>query len=464
MDFREKILMVEDDPTMSLLYRRYLSDSGYQLHQVSTGQDAIEYLCREGVDGVLLDLTLPDMSGLDILQYIQNKRLNSDVIIVSGDSAMSTVISAMKLGACDYLVKPFSQNRLLTTLSNCLERRRLSNIVSTYKQDLDRKHFCGFIGSSLTMQSVYKTIECAAQSKASVFISGESGTGKELCAEAVHKHSGRCDKPFIALNCAAIPRDLMESELFGHVKGAFTGALSERAGAIKAAHGGTLFLDEVCEMDLSLQSKLLRFLQTEVIQQVGNDNVEKVDVRILCASNKDPLLEVEAGRFREDLYYRLHVLPINLPPLRERQDDVIEIAQHLLSQYCAEEKKEAITLSVDAVAQLSRYSWPGNVRQLQNVMRNLVVMQSEHYITTDMLPTLLTQPFPKTDLPHFSSSDTLHPPSPISTIKPLAELEKEAIEQAIEICEGNIPAAAFHLGISTATIYRKRNQWKNEPQ
>jgi two-component system repressor protein LuxO len=473
-----RILLVEDDVSMAAVYRSYLTGMAYQIHHEETGQGALTAMSSEQFDGILLDLSLPDMNGLEILQKVNDQELQIEVIVTTGDCSMTTAIEAMQLGARDYLVKPFSKDRLLTTLKNTFDNQKLKRIVETYKEEIDRHNFCGFIGSSLPMQRVYQVIDSAASSKATIFITGESGTGKEVCAEAVHQRSERQKAPFIALNCGAIPKDLIESEIFGHVKGSFTGAVKDRDGAAKAAQGGTLFLDEICEMELALQSKLLRFLQTGTLQKVGSDKTEKVDVRIICASNKDPLAEVQAGNFREDLYYRLHVLPIHLPPLRERENDVIEIATSFLKQYAKEEAKDFKGFDVECELILSNYDWPGNVRQLQNVVRNIVVLHNGEEVTQSMLPAPLDG-FSQSAKP--ISSTILKPvtpqQAPIQTdvdltageqlsqlIRPMPEVEREVIERAIDLCGGNIPTAAHYLQVSAATIYRKRNSWKEADQ
>jgi len=316
--------------------------------------------------------------------------------------------------------------------------------------------FEGYIGSSTAMQVVYRMIEQAAASKATVFVTGESGTGKELCAHAIHKRSLRAAKPFVALNCAAIPKELIESEVFGHVKGAFTGATADREGAAMHANGGTLFLDEICEMDLGLQGKLLRFLQTGEFNRVGSSKTEKVDVRIVAATNRDPLAEVEAGRFREDLYYRLHVIPLMLPALRERGEDVIEIAMSLLTTYAVEEKRSFVGFTPEAARMLLSYDWPGNVRQLQNIIRNIVVMHDGELVTPDMVPAPVGGRWARPN--GFKRPEAVHTGITLG-IKPLAQVERETIENAIELCEGNVPKAAVLLGVSPSTIYRKRLVW-----
>lgn len=459
------LLLVEDDPSMAAICRAYLERQDYDISLATTGQQALEILDAELPDLVLLDLNLPDMNGTQILKQINDKQYPVEVIVVTGDGSINTAVETMQLGARDFIVKPFSKDRLLTTLNNCVEHSRLSSLVATYQQDLDRHQFAGFVGSSLSMQTVYRVIDSAANTKATAFITGESGTGKEVCAEAIHQQSNRAKGPFIALNCGAIPKDLIESEIFGHIKGAFTGALKDRLGAAQQADGGTLFLDEVCEMELDLQPKLLRFLQTGRFQPVGGSSEESVDVRILCATNKQPLEEVNNGRFREDLYYRLHVLPIHLPPLRDRNEDILEIGNHFLQQYAAEEGKNLQRFSVEVESVLASYDWPGNVRQLQNVVRNIVVLHDGDVVLHSMLPAPLdqqldTQPrinHPAAQLPHnIETANAEHPMG----IRPMAELEREAIEQAVAACDGNIPQAAHHLGISAATIYRKKSAWK----
>lgn len=486
-----QILLIEDDLSMAAVYRSYLTGLPYHVQHAETGAQALELLDSQSFNGILLDLSLPDMNGLEILKKVNQEQLPLEVIVTTGDCSMNTAIEAMQLGARDYLVKPFSKDRLVTTLNNSFENQKLKEIVETYREEIDRHQFCGFIGSSLPMQRVYQVIDSAASSRATIFVTGESGTGKEVCAEAIHQRSERSKAPFIALNCGAIPKDLIESEIFGHVKGAFTGAVSERDGAAKAANGGTLFLDEICEMELALQSKLLRFLQTGTLQKVGSDKTEKVDVRIVCASNKDPMAEVQAGNFREDLYYRLHVLPIHLPPLRERENDVVEIARSFLEQYAREEGKDFTRFEQETELVLSNYNWPGNVRQLQNVIRNIVVLSNGESVTPSMLPAPLdsfsvSAPPVSAAPPQQTAQPTAQhaapPATPAATdsaplnvplnatmeerlsklIRPIAELEREAIERAIDLCGGNIPTAAHYLGISAATVYRKRNSWNKE--
>lgn len=447
-----RVLLVEDDALLAEAYLEFLSAEPCDATHRTTVAGAIEAIRQSPPEVVLLDLLLPDGSGLDVLEYIRSNALATSIIVMTSEGSINNAVDAMRAGAFDFLVKPVNATRFSATFKNALERQSLRRKVDAYEGAFTQSGWCGFIGASLVMQSVYRVIASAAASNATVFITGESGTGKEIGATAVHSQSPRRDKPFVVVNCAAIPKDLIESEIFGHVKGAFTGATSDRQGAAARADGGTLFFDEIAEMDLSLQAKLLRFVQTGAYQRVGSDKPERANVRLVCATNRNPLAEVEAGRFREDLYYRLHVVPIELPPLRDRDRDVIAIATHMLQRFAVEENKAFTTLSRDVETLFRAYSWPGNVRQLQNTIHNIVVLHDGPEVTRDMLPAALR------DLPVDGGSEA---PCDIGTapIAPLWLTEKRAIEAAIRHCGGNIPKAADLLDISNSTIYRKRRDW-----
>ena len=456
------ILLVEDQTALARTYQGFLRQEAYEIHHVDTGKQALEALDDQPA-AVLLDLKLPDADGLDILRTIRERGLTMPVVVITAHGSMQTAIDAMRAGATDFLVKPFQAERLKVTLNNALERQELEVTVKTYREEIDRHHFQGFIGSSLKMQAVYRSIESAASSKATVFLTGESGTGKEVAARAIHDLSGR-KGAFIPLNCGAIPKDLMESEIFGHVKGAFTGALAERDGAARQAHGGTFFLDEICEMDLQLQTKLLRFVQTGQFTKVGGSVMEDVDVRIVCATNRDPRSEVQEGRFREDLFYRLHVIPIDLPPLRERGEDVIEIAAEFFRLVSEQEDRPFDHLTEDAKAVLKVHQWPGNVRELQNVVRHTIVMHKDPVIDATMLDALGHGPAPKapprpSEQPAPRALDQL-----ANQIRPLADIERETIERALDLCEGDVRKAAVFLEIAPATIYRKLKSWGIDPK
>lgn len=461
------VLLVEDSGALARVYLEYLRSLDLNLRQVSTGCEALELIDSVGIGVILLDIQLPDMSGLDILTHIQKQEIPTSVVIITAHGSEDIAKRSLQLGAADFLEKPFSADRLRTTVNNVLDQRKLRSIVDSF-EIITRREYCGFIGSSMAMQSVYQMIESAAGSGASIFVTGESGTGKEVCAEAIHTKSKRREGNFVALNCAAIPRDLIESEIFGHVKGAFTGAVNAREGAASRADGGTLFLDEIAEMDIDLQAKLLRFIQTGTFQKVGASKTEKVDVRFVCATNRNPLAEVEAGRFREDLYYRLHVIPIELPPLRDRDADVLEVGQKFLQKFSDEEDKRFEGFDAEVSGILMSYDWPGNVRELQNVIRNIVVLQDGDLVEKQHLPPALQkQPSESIGVNRLpggvdAASSALAVKSVVdelSTIKPLWLVEREAIERAIEICEGNVPKAAAMLGVSPSTVYRKRQTW-----
>ena len=332
--------------------------------------------------------------------------------------------------------------------------------------------FRGFIGKSEKMKRIYDMINNIGRSSATVFITGESGTGKEVAAKAIHAVSGRAKGPFVPLNCGAIPADLLESEVFGHLKGSFTGAIGNKMGAAEAASGGTLFLDEICEMELGLQTKLLRFLETSKIQPVGAVSAKCVDVRILCATNRDPLEEVRAGRFREDLYYRLHVVPMHMPPLRERGEDISVIAEQVLHRLSTEENRNFERISPEVLRIFSHYPWPGNVRQLLNVMRHVVVLNDGPFVLPEMLPVEILEEMPLVDeVPEAKQVSAA--PSGIFEGGELSELghfvgltlaqfERRFVEATIQECNGSVPEAARMLDVSPSTLYRKRESWKKD--
>lgn len=456
-----KILLIEDAVPMARVYEEYLRKEHYEVVHVETGHEGLNTIKADPPAVILLDLKLPDISGMDILKKVVEQGVPTAVIIITAHGSINTAVEAMQAGAVDFIVKPFNAERLIYTVRNALERQNLTRIIETYRTEIDKREFGGFIGSSLKMQGVYRTIESAAPSKATVFITGESGTGKELCAEAIHHHSKRNPATFIAINCAAIPKDLMESEIFGHVKGAFTGALDARDGAATLADGGTLFLDEICEMDLALQAKLLRFIQTGQFQKVGSSETNTVDVRFVCATNKDPWAEVAAGNFREDLYYRLHVIPIDLPPLRERGGDVLEIAQELLKNFTKEEGKAFTAFDEAAKDFILSHSWPGNVRELQNVLRNAVVLNDGDHVGAEMLDISGRGGAVPTS-PTSRSSAPTQAVGPSVTLKPMWQVEIEYIREALKATGDNVPRAAVLLEVSPSTIYRRLREMEED--
>ncbi len=390
----DRLLLVEDTASLSMVYQSVLTRAGHQVTCAFSLAEARAHCETVRPHLVLLDLQLPDGDGLELLQSMRRDAPDSRVIVITANGSINRAVQAMRAGAFDFLVKPFDEARLLSAVQNAIASAPHPPEPEEAAADpAVQPGFQGFIGRSAAMAEIYRMVRAIGRSTATVFITGESGTGKEVCARAIHAVSTRAAKPFVPLNCAAIPRDLLESEVFGHLKGAFTGALSDKPGAAAAADGGTLFLDEICEMDLSLQTKLLRFLQTSTIQPVGAARPVPVDVRIVCATNRDPAEEVRRGRFREDLYYRLHVVPIHMPPLRVRPDDIMDIAQASLTAFAAEEGKAFTGFDREAAAVLISRPWPGNVRQLLNVIRNTVVLHDGELVAPDMLPSEIALEF-----------------------------------------------------------------------
>ena len=461
MTAKARLLLVEDTPSTLRLYHEILARLDVELIDADTGAGALAVLRETIPDVVLLDLELPDINGVEVLRAIKKRGLPSTVIVVTAHGSVKIAVEAMREGAYDFIIKPFAPERLLVTARNALERRHLESLAAA-NDIAENGRFCGLIGASLPMRAVYNVIESTAKSRATIFISGESGTGKELCAQAIHQLGPRRDGPFVAVNCGAIPRELMESEMFGHVKGAFTGATATREGAIARARGGTLLLDEICEMDLALQVKLLRVLQSGEFTKVGGGEVERSDVRYLCATNRHPWAEVQAGRLREDLYYRLHVVPCEMPPLRERDGDVLLLARHFLALYAEEEGKTFTDFEPKAIEALTRYSWPGNVRELQNVLRNIVLFDDGPIVTAATLSRLdpHAAPRPADGAPGLAALRVVSEPDRTVAVKPLWQVEKGAIEEALIWCGGNVPRAAALLEVNPSTIYRRKAEWE----
>ena len=485
MVIRYKVLIVEDSESLAAIFSSYLGDERYDIRISTTLDQARRDWVEFAPEIVLLDLQLPDGNGLELLSGPELNKQPADIIVMTAFGSNDIAARAIRTGATDYLSKPFDADRLNTTVTNLIQRRDLSNQVASYAQ-LNRQSYCDFIGASMPMQSVYRIIESVAPSKATAFIVGESGTGKELTASAIHQMSGR-KGPFHVINCGAIAHDLMESAIFGHVKGAFTGAINSREGAAGAADNGTLFLDELCEMDLALQKKMLRFLQTGEYQKVGSNVTERVDVRFICATNRNPQEEVRAGRFREDLYYRLHVVPIELPPLRQRGQDILLLANRFLQMCSLSENKHFEAFSTAAEDALLAYRWPGNVRELQNAIQHAVVLNNGKVLEAAMLSMTNSQNCavhrPGLDHPpstrfstHSGRVDQAvqadkpgHADQAAQTdrvaqdnqgeIEPLWLVERRAIESAIDQCAGNVHKAADCLKVAPSTLYRKLQTW-----
>lgn len=455
---KTRILIIEDMLSNAELYKSFLSHSGYDSEIAGTGNKGLGLLAGNSYSALVLDLHLPDMNGRDILKQVQLSHPHMPVIVVTAYGSINNAVECLQLGAVDFLTKPFSSARLVTTIENALKQEQLKREVHQLRRETAQEKFQSFIGTSPAMQAVYRQIEAMATSKASIFITGESGTGKEMAARAIHDLSPRASKPFIAINCAAIPKDLLESHIFGHVKGAFTGATQNRKGAALAANGGTLFLDEIAEMPLDLQAKMLRFIQTGTITPVGSSNEEAVDIRFISATNRAIVEEVRQGHFREDLFYRLHVVPLEMPALREREDDIILLANHFLQHFAKVEKRSCAYLEPDALEHLRKHNWPGNVRELENTIHHIVVMNNATGITDAMLPEQLK--IQADSAPDQHQAEATGP----FLVKPLWQIEKEAILKAMRACDDDIPKAAALLQVSPSTIYRKIHIWRGNEQ
>lgn len=454
-----RLLLVEQDGVAAQLVAEGLAQNlvtAPRITVTATGRQAAEALREARFDIVLADLSsLVDLDerGEEAVARLTRLANGALVLALSDGSSVSAAVGAMRAGAHDYMAKPITGPALAAKIGELAERHGKGRALSLEPHSGGRMaDYAGFIGASSAMQFVYEQIGRIATSSAPVFITGESGTGKDVCAEALHAQGPRAGKRMVAINCAAIPRDLMESELFGVARGAFTGAHEDRKGAAELADGGTLFLDEIGEMDLSLQSKLLRFLQTGTLSRVGESSVRRVDVRVICATNRNPMQLISEKKFREDLFYRLHVLPIHLPPLRQRPTDILVLARHFLERYGREEHKGFTGFSSEAGAVLAAAEWKGNVRQLQNLVRRLVVMFDGGEISAAMLAAA--------DVESRGAMAAAQPaPGRRPAILPMWQQEQRIIEDAIASFGGNVSLAAAALEISPSTIYRKRQGW-----
>ena len=441
----QRILVADDEANMRWALDKALSKVGYEVITVENGQAALESIQEDRPDLVLLDLKMPKMDGIEVLREVKTIVPELQVIMMTAHGSTATAVEAMKLGAYDYIMKPFDIDELLMAVDKAFELRTLRQQVNYLKQEVTEQHgWKQMVGRSAPMKSVLNLVERVAPTSATVLLQGESGTGKELVAHAIYSSSTRREGPLIRVNCAALPESLMESELFGHEKGAFTGAHVRKAGRFELADGGTLFLDEIGELSPGVQAKLLRVLQERTFERVGGVKTLKVDVRIIAATNKDLLTETKEGRFREDLYYRLSVFPINLPPLRERIEDIPLLVQHFLQKLSPTGTLKQF--SDEVMERFIRYEWPGNVRELQNIVERMVIICPDQKIGVEWVPDFLRKE------KRGGANQPLNlPPEGIS----LEELEKSLLEQALERAEGNQTHAAQLLGLSRhAFLYR----------
>ncbi len=434
-----RVLVVDDDASLRRILEYNLAQEGYAVATAASGEDALERLEKATFELVVTDIKMPGMDGMDLLRRIKAESPETQVIVITAFGTIEMAVEAMKAGAAEYITKPFNRDELRLAVRKALRIRNLEAENVRLKQEVRRSEGVDrIVGDSPPMQAVYRLVEKVADSDASVLITGESGTGKELVARAIHRQSRRADRPFVAVNCAAIPRELLESELFGHRKGAFTGAIRDKKGRFEEAAGGTIFLDEIGEMPLDLQPKILRALQEREITPVGSNEVIRVDARVLAATNRDLETEIEEGRFREDLYYRLAVVPIHMPSLRERPEDVPLLVAHFLKKLAP---GKSIRVTPEAVEALQRYPWKGNVRELENTVERLLVLRDSDTIELEDLPEKIRVPG-RDPWPTGGFSFIL-PPEGIS----LEEVERSVIEEALRRTGWNQSRAARLLRI-----------------
>ena len=435
---KERILVVDDSETTLEVIQRNLADEGYRVFTALNVGEAISVIEGTTLDLVITDLKMPIVSGLDLIRHIKENYKDTEVMMITGYATVEGAVEAVKAGAEGYLSKPFTDKELLAAVQTALEKLNMRRTAQV-PANLAPEEAYGIIGKSDRIRNVFTAIEKAASTQATVLIYGESGTGKELVARAIHYNSAHASSAFVPVNCGGIPESLLESELFGHVKGAFTGASETRAGFFLTADGGTIFLDEIGEMSLSMQVKLLRVLQDKEVCMVGSTKPRKVDVRILAATNKDLLKLVDHGSFREDLYYRLNVINVVIPPLRERGDDVLILANHFITLFSERAGKEPFTFSDDALRLLMNYSWPGNVRELENLIQRLVVMTDSNLIDVVDFPSLM----------RFSINKNMN------LSRSLAEVEADHIRNVLTSVDGNKSRASKILGIDRKTLREK---------
>jgi DNA-binding NtrC family response regulator len=444
----ERVLIVEDEPSTRLGLTELARTWGFTTDSAGDGEEALQRITLFRPSIIISDLVMPRMGGLELLRALKEDGGDYTIVILTAQGTVETAVEAMKAGAYDYLTKPVEPQRLKIMLDKIVERQDTLREVRVLRKQL-REHgsFGRMIGSSAAMRKVYQTIEQAAPTSASMLIWGESGTGKELVAQTIHQLSPRAQMPFVPINCAAIPETLLESEIFGHEKGAFTGAIDRREGCFELADNGTLFLDEIAEMTPATQVKLLRVLQEQNFRRLGGRSEQSVDVRVIAATNVVPADAVKSGKLREDLFYRLNVFAIELPPLRQRKDDLPLLIQSFLTDFNARNKKSVSALDPAAVRILEQYSWPGNVRELRNVIERAVILSSGEFIEAKHLPPLVTD-----------SPDVVKPTVSLSPGMTVEEAERRLILMTLQHTRDNKTRAAEILGISLKTLHNKLNK------
>ncbi|MEX2115909.1 MAG: sigma-54 dependent transcriptional regulator [Bacteroidota bacterium] len=456
------IFIVDDEETIRRLLQHWVTGRwGYDARIFSTGEECLEAL-QDDPDIVLMDIMMPGMGGIDALKEIKKRDPGIPVIMLSAQGDLQVAVESLKLGASDYFGKPVDFPRLEAAVRTILQLREVSREVVQLKERIERDvHFENIIAASGEMQEVFRLVNKVKNSSIPVLVMGESGTGKELISRAIHFHSDRKNAPFVVVNCASIPRELLESELFGHEKGAFTGAYQRRVGRFEQANGGTLFLDEIGEMDLSLQAKLLRVLQTKQFERVGGNETITSDVRMVSATNRDLHEEVRNKRFREDLFFRIAAFPILIPPLRQRKSDILVLVEHFLRKFASEQARKDLHFTREALKFLYEYPWPGNVRELENVIQRAVVMAESTEITEKDLP-LSLQSYAAGGIaqPAGSVFDTN---ASSQSLQPMEAVKEAAVRNALATTGGNILEAASRLNIGRATFYRMMKRYKIKP-
>ncbi len=464
-----RILVIDDDEIVRDVLESFFTAKGFGVTLAENGERGVELLDQDKFDIFFVDLVMPGMGGLDVLQNASERKISTPFIVMTAFAEVKTAVEAMRLGAFDYITKPFILEELLIIVNRALSLTKLKQENVMLKKQLKQKYnFHGLIGASPRMQKVYDMIEKIADTESTVLITGESGTGKEVVAKTIHFNSSRSQNSFIPLNCAAIPKDLLESELFGHEKGAFTGAVNTRIGRFELANGGTIFLDEIGELHPSLQVKLLRVLQEREFERVGGTKTVKVDVRILAATNKDLEKATQDGSFREDLFYRLNVIPVHLPPLRKRKEDIPLLIDHFMQIYCKKKKKELIKIPSVIMNCFLSYRWPGNVRELENLVERIVILNDTGTVTIDDLPErfhtdrceqLQTTASSVSALSHgfmpITAAGIALPAEGVDLNAVLNDMEKGLILQALERSSGVKKKAAELLGLNRTTLLEK---------
>jgi len=447
----EQILVVDDEPLMRDFLYEAFRRKGYRVNVAPDGLEALQMLEKANYDMVLTDVKMPRLSGLEVLEKVKEMSPETKVVMITAYGTIENAVESMKLGAFDYITKPFSVDEIELVVKRAIDYQKLVDENRRLRSELgERYSFSNIVGKSRKMQSIFSLVKTVARSRSTVLISGESGTGKELIARAIHYNSPRKNRPFVKVNCAAVPSELMESELFGHEKGAFTGAIKRRTGRFEQADGGTLLLDEISEMTPALQAKLLRVLQEREFERVGGTETIHVDVRIISTTNRDLKQEIEKGRFREDLFYRLNVIPIELPPLRLRKEDIPLLCEHFLRKYSRENGVAIEQISSEALKLLMNYDWPGNVRELENCIERAVVVCKDRQLTPKDLPKELMKEEPSICTGGLQVGSTLR------------EAEKALILRTLESCDGNRTQAAKLLGITTRTLRNKLAEYKRQ--